>query len=122
MSDHGATAEEPWPRLRVVTDPDAPGSPRLRPPRAHDPGLPHTEAPADGTSLTEALRSAEERAQTAVETIERVRSELQLTRAAIAEAPRWTRPRRLPWSLPAAWRAALPDNATLVRRGVLALL
>jgi hypothetical protein len=122
MPDHGATAEEPWPRLRVVADPDTGDGPQLRPPHAHETVSPRPEPAEDGTSLIAALRSAEERAQLAAETIERVRSELQVARSAIAEAPRWSAPRRLQWSLPAAWRAALPDNATLVRRGVLAFL
>jgi hypothetical protein len=121
MSDNGVTAEEPWPRLRIVADPsDVDDATALRPPRTRD--VPASPDGSDvGAGLLDSVRAAGARAQNLTATIERVRSDLQLVRAELAVAGSPVRHRRS-WTLPAAWRARLPDDATLVRNGVLAFL
>jgi hypothetical protein len=123
MADNDAAAPDPLPRLRIVHDSGgAVGERALRPPRPsaqHDP----TPSGADAEArLTERLRSVEARTQALTERIERVQGDLRLVHAALVNAE-WAAPSsRRRWALPAAWRAALPDDAALVRDGVLALL
>ena len=121
MADNDA-APEPWPRLRIVHDSGgAVGDRLLRPPRAAE--QPDTAGSgAEAEALVDGLRSAEARAQVLAERVARVQGDLQLVHAALVEAERVVPVRRRRWALPAAWRAALPDDAALVRDGVLAVL
>ena len=123
MADNGAAPQEPWPRLRIVEDPvgapDEGGTPASGPAlRSHRAGV----ADDPGARLLEALRSAEQRTRTLAERIERVQGDLQVVHTALAAAESASQARVPRWTLPAAWRAALPDNEALVRNGVLGLL